>query len=75
MLHGHYLSKTFRTSWVRNGVELKPLASMKRNDLAYQQWLPTGPVNNVLMPGDQLQLTCIYNSRSRTNVTQCGNRL
>jgi hypothetical protein len=70
MLHAHYLSKTFRTSWVRNGMELPPLASMKRNDNDYQQWLPTNPANRVLMPGDQLQLTCTYNSMSRTNVTK-----
>ncbi|WIA40391.1 hypothetical protein OEZ86_013751 [Tetradesmus obliquus] len=72
MVHGHYLSKTFRTGWVRNGVELKPLATMKLNDFNFQSWLPTDPNHNTLMPGDQLTLTCVYNSRGRTNVTKWG---
>ncbi|WIA20108.1 hypothetical protein OEZ85_005960 [Tetradesmus obliquus] len=72
MVHGHYLSKTFRTGWVRNGVELKPLATMKLNDFNFQSWLPTDPNHSTLMPGDQLTLTCVYNSRGRTNVTKWG---
>ncbi|WIA43948.1 hypothetical protein OEZ86_010341 [Tetradesmus obliquus] len=70
--HAHALGKSFRTNWVRNGVELKPLTNLKRFDQAYAQWLPSDPVQRVLMPGDQLSLTCTYNSMGRKNVTQWG---
>jgi hypothetical protein len=69
MLHAHLLSKTFQTRWVRNGVELPPLTPIKRFDMNFQSWMPMDPAHNVLMPGDQLQLTCIYNSMGRKNTT------
>ena len=74
MLHTHVTGVSVRTQHFRQGVELPPLDSNEHYDFNFQQVVPLGTPGNYpkLMSGDNLKLTCTYNTMDRTSVTRGG---
>ena len=74
MLHTHITGVSVQTQHFRGGVEQPFLDQNKYYDFNFQQVVPLGRGTSFprLMSGDQLKLTCTYNTMSRQRVTLGG---
>ena len=66
----HGLGSSIAVRHFRSGRELPPLATLRSWSYAHQGNSPV--VGGELRPGDQLTLTCTFNSLTRSNVTLEG---
>ncbi|KAI5627751.1 DBH-like monooxygenase protein 1-like isoform X1, partial [Silurus asotus] len=71
LLHAHLAGRAIRTRHFRQQVELPPLSSDEHFDFNYQEFQPLDPERQ-LLPGDSLITECIYNTKSRKNMTWGG---
>ncbi|KAF8072698.1 moxd1 [Scenedesmus sp. PABB004] len=70
--HMHGLGAGIEARHFRGGVELEPIGSLRSWDYNFQGNAPLTGRQLRLLPGDDLTLRCVFDSRARTNVTRSG---
>ena len=70
ILHAHKLGRELVLRHIRDGVELRPLDMNLAYDVNYQQMTQFSEVE--ILPGDQLVVECVYDSRDRGEMTYGG---
>ena len=71
LLHAHTLGTALELKHIRNGAELAPIAANWAYDFDYQQSTPLSPLVRML-PGDELQMDCFYDSTRADAITYGG---
>eukprot|EP00479_Gromia_sphaerica_P006051 TRINITY_DN171_c0_g2_i2.p1 TRINITY_DN171_c0_g2~~TRINITY_DN171_c0_g2_i2.p1 ORF type:complete len:404 (-),score=93.92 TRINITY_DN171_c0_g2_i2:155-1366(-) len=69
--HAHLASTQMHLQHLRNGRELEPIATDRYYDFNYQQSHATKP-EVTIMPGDELVISCTYNTMDRNATTPAG---
>jgi hypothetical protein len=70
-LHTHTAGVSVKVQQFRNGVELPPPADEPYYDFNYQDYIIFNPEMQIL-PGDELYVSCRYDTSSRPNPTPMG---
>eukprot|EP00775_Hariotina_reticulata_P008978 gene8979-9151_t len=71
-LHMHGAGRQVLTKRIRNGREIEPLVTVHNFDYNYQSWLGIPQASNILRPGDELSVQCVFDTTSRSNTTTFG---
>eukprot|EP00479_Gromia_sphaerica_P009695 TRINITY_DN417_c0_g1_i3.p1 TRINITY_DN417_c0_g1~~TRINITY_DN417_c0_g1_i3.p1 ORF type:complete len:530 (-),score=130.38 TRINITY_DN417_c0_g1_i3:126-1715(-) len=71
VLHAHIAAVAIKVQHIRDGVELPPVYDDQNYDFNYQQSYKIKPEVK-LMPGDDLIVTCTYNTEGRNETTLGG---
>jgi hypothetical protein len=51
---------------------MEPLAYVRGFDYNFQTWIDMPDKQRILKKGDELSMTCVFDSRGRTNTTRWG---
>lgn len=71
VLHSHLAGRRLSLRHIRQGRELPPIVQDNQFDFDYQQSLTLEHETKIL-PGDELVVECVYNTRGRTKPTFGG---
>jgi hypothetical protein len=71
-LHMHGLGKAIYTTRTRKNRARAPLVELKAFDYNFQTWIDLPDDQAVLEPGEELSMTCVFDSRGRSNTTHWG---
>ncbi|KAI8468451.1 MAG: PHM/PNGase F domain-containing protein [Monoraphidium minutum] len=77
-VHMHGLGKAVTTQWLRGDektqrtAELEPMATVKGFDYAFQTWVDTPDQWKTIKPGDELSMTCTFDSTGRNTTSHWG---
>ncbi|KAI8474667.1 MAG: PHM/PNGase F domain-containing protein [Monoraphidium minutum] len=77
-VHMHSFGKRMETRWVRRDegrgvyVELPPMLTVRGYDYGFQAWLDAPNGSTTLKRGDELSLTCVFDTRLRRAATRWG---
>jgi hypothetical protein len=68
----HGLGKAIYTTRTRKNRARAPLVELKAFDYNFQTWIDLPDDQAVLEPGEELSMTCVFDSRGRSNTTHWG---
>eukprot|EP00882_Tetradesmus_deserticola_P004011 GHRQ01004238.1.p1 GENE.GHRQ01004238.1~~GHRQ01004238.1.p1 ORF type:complete len:666 (+),score=115.43 GHRQ01004238.1:226-2223(+) len=71
-LHMHGLGKAIYTTRTRRNIARAPLATLSHFDYNFQTWIDLPDDQSVLEPGEELSMTCVFDSSDRTSETHWG---
>lgn len=71
-LHMHGLGKSIYTTRTRRNAARAPLATLSHFDYNFQTWIDLPDDQAVLEPGEELSMTCVFDSTGRKNTTHWG---